>query len=213
MSVNYKDFGKKQVTILQVAESLFIEKGFHAVAVKDIAAAAGINGAQIFYYFTNKEKLLEQLLCRRIAEMIEAVRLIVDNEVVSTQDKLILLIDTYIEHGFSNPLVLAQLFYENAVEDNAAGCLLVRDFKEQSTFLIKSVIQNGQQQGEIKTSVNAMLVTGLITGTITAMVINKDEYRENLHLQHLEEAAFKQELKHTLINYLKRILQSIMIYE
>lgn len=213
MSVDYKGLGKKQATILQVAESLFIERGFHAVAVKDIAAAAGINGAQIFYYFTNKEKLLEQLLCRRMTEMIDAVRLVVDNEAVCTQDKLILLIDTYIEHGFSNPLVLAQLFYENAVEDNTAGCLLVRDFKEQSTLLIKSVIQNGQQQGSVKTSVNAMLVTGLITGTITAMVINKEEYRETLHLQHLEEAAFKQELKHTLINYLKRILQSIMIYE
>lgn len=213
MKSDYRAFNKKQLAILEVAESLFIQKGYNAVAIKDIAVAAGINGAQVFYYFTTKEKLLEQMLAWRIEEMLDSVREVVHNEAVCTHDKLILLIERYIDQGFSKPLVLAQLFYENAVATQTNSSVLLRDFNEQSTLLIKSVLQTGQKQGTVKPSVDAMLVTGLIVGTITSMIINKDDYRDNLHLEHLDETAFRGELKHTLINYLKRILQSILIYE
>ena len=43
--------------LLDVAEALFAEKGFHAVTVREITRAAHCNLASVNYYFGNKQKL------------------------------------------------------------------------------------------------------------------------------------------------------------
>lgn len=54
-----------EATILRAALHLFAELGFAAVSTKDIAAAAGLNTALIYYYFGNKEDLYHR--CVRVA--------------------------------------------------------------------------------------------------------------------------------------------------
>jgi len=48
--------------ILEVARSLFAEKGFDAVGVRDIALGAGVNAALVIRYFGGKEKLFLEVL-------------------------------------------------------------------------------------------------------------------------------------------------------
>jgi TetR/AcrR family transcriptional regulator len=48
--------------ILAAAEALFAEHGFAGVGVRQIAAAAGVNGAMIHYYFGNKEGLYRAII-------------------------------------------------------------------------------------------------------------------------------------------------------
>ncbi len=48
--------------ILTAAEALFAEHGFAGVGVRQIAAAAGVNGAMIHYYFGNKESLYRAII-------------------------------------------------------------------------------------------------------------------------------------------------------
>ena len=49
------------MAILQdVALDLFSRRGFHAVTIKDIAAATGLNTSLIYYYFGSKEDLFLQ---------------------------------------------------------------------------------------------------------------------------------------------------------
>ncbi|WP_170149858.1 TetR/AcrR family transcriptional regulator [Rhodoplanes roseus] len=55
--------------ILDAAEALFAERGFHAVAVREITSAADVNGAAIFYHFGRKEDLLAAVLERRAAPL------------------------------------------------------------------------------------------------------------------------------------------------
>src|SRR5947199_6582552 len=43
--------------IMTAAEALFAEHGFDGVGIRQIAAAASVNGAMIHYYFGNKENL------------------------------------------------------------------------------------------------------------------------------------------------------------
>lgn len=213
MSGDYSKLTKTRRNIMEVAESLFLQKGCAEVSIKQIATVAGVNVAQIFYYFPKKENLLEQLLSWRIRQMLEGIQEMADNSDIRVQDKLLLLMERYIDQGLANPLVLAQLFYENAITEHTNSRILLNDFKEQRDILIKTVIQQAQQQGALQPNADVMLLTGLLTGTIAYMIIHKDDYRECLHLQHLEEVAFNQELKHTLMNYLQGILQSTLIYE
>jgi AcrR family transcriptional regulator len=47
--------------IMSVAIDLFAQKGFDAVALREIAEAAGIRKATLYYYFTSKDQILENI--------------------------------------------------------------------------------------------------------------------------------------------------------
>jgi AcrR family transcriptional regulator len=47
--------------ILSVAIDLFARKGFDAVSLREIAEAAGIRKATLYYYFTSKDQMLENI--------------------------------------------------------------------------------------------------------------------------------------------------------
>ena len=48
--------------ILNVAIDLFAVKGFDAVSLREIADAAGVRKATLYYYFTSKDEILEKIL-------------------------------------------------------------------------------------------------------------------------------------------------------
>ncbi len=57
--------------ILDAAEKLFAERGFHAVSVRDITQAAGVDVALVNYHFGGKQSLFEDVLRRRAAVLNE----------------------------------------------------------------------------------------------------------------------------------------------
>lgn len=62
--------------ILRAAVSLFAQKGFSAVGVREIARAAGVNSAMISYYFEGKTGILKDILQEffaRYARVFESV--------------------------------------------------------------------------------------------------------------------------------------------
>lgn len=59
--------------ILASAESLFGQRGYDGVSVRDIADVAGVKKAAVFYYFEGKEDLLERVLQRYYAAHREAL--------------------------------------------------------------------------------------------------------------------------------------------
>ncbi|HEY4618815.1 MAG TPA: TetR family transcriptional regulator, partial [Flavobacterium sp.] len=62
-------FSEKQIQILQVAETLFAEKGFDGTSIRNIAKEAKINVAMVSYYFGSKERLLESLILFRTTDL------------------------------------------------------------------------------------------------------------------------------------------------
>src|ERR1700739_2969056 len=52
----------RRLQLLLAAERLFAERGFLAVRLEDIGAAAGVSGPAIYRHFPNKESLLVELL-------------------------------------------------------------------------------------------------------------------------------------------------------
>ena len=62
-----------RAAVLDCAQTLFAEKGFHRTTVEDIAAAAGFSRGAVYSSFPNKEQVFLALLRRRLASQAEIV--------------------------------------------------------------------------------------------------------------------------------------------
>jgi AcrR family transcriptional regulator len=58
----------QRVRILDAAQRCFIARGFHAAAVSDIAAEAGISQGLMYRYFDNKRAMILALIQRQLEE-------------------------------------------------------------------------------------------------------------------------------------------------
>jgi AcrR family transcriptional regulator len=60
---------RRDEEILDAAERLFFESGFHGVGVDDIGLAAGVSGSAIYRHFQSKDEILATLFDRVIDAM------------------------------------------------------------------------------------------------------------------------------------------------
>ena len=111
--------GREQTTaaILDAAERLFAERGFTAVAVRDIAAEAGVSHALVHRYLGSKEQVYRAMLSRREnvirdaapaeGDLTEATRLML-REAVLNQRGYVRLIAHSALHGLSYDKTVGQ---------------------------------------------------------------------------------------------------------
>ena len=72
--------------LLASAERLFIERGFHAASIDDIAQAAGFTKGAVYAHFRNKEDVFIALTERRWDEQLARVRTALDTLATSSAD-------------------------------------------------------------------------------------------------------------------------------
>ncbi|MEX1007163.1 MAG: TetR/AcrR family transcriptional regulator [Acidimicrobiia bacterium] len=60
--------------LLDVTAELVAARGFHAVGIVDIGAAAGVSGSAIYRHFRNKQELLVALIDRVVDELLAGAR-------------------------------------------------------------------------------------------------------------------------------------------
>ncbi|WP_205873918.1 SACE_7040 family transcriptional regulator [Mycobacterium camsae] len=88
--------------LLSAAERLFAERGFLAVRLEDIGAAAGVSGPAIYRHFPNKESLLVELLVGISAGLLAGARAVQDRgaDAVATLNGLI---DFHLDFALGEP--------------------------------------------------------------------------------------------------------------
>ncbi|CAN5147633.1 TetR/AcrR family transcriptional regulator [soil metagenome] len=91
-----KDQGETRARVLDVAERLFAERGFDAVSLRHITAEAGVNVAAVNYHFGSKDKLIFEVMARRI-EPVNARRLAMLDEAEAAAGDGILEVETILE--------------------------------------------------------------------------------------------------------------------
>jgi AcrR family transcriptional regulator len=92
----------RRLQLLAAAERLFAERGFLAVRLEDIGAAAGVSGPAIYRHFPNKESLLVELLVGISASLLAGARAVTDrgDDGPATLDGLI---DFHLDFALGEP--------------------------------------------------------------------------------------------------------------
>lgn len=88
--------------LLTSAARLMADRGFLAVRLEDIGAAAGVSGPAIYRHFPNKEAMLVELLVEVSTRLLAGAQTVVD-EASSSSDALDGLIDFHLDFTLGEP--------------------------------------------------------------------------------------------------------------
>lgn len=140
-----------QDKIKEAARKLFTSNGFAAVTTRDIAAEAGINQALLHYYFRSKEKLFEIIMLENLNRFVAGVRAIINDEQTTLEQKIEILIATYIDNLSKEPEL--PLFIVNQIKSNPDDLL--------KKLRIESAVKNSYLLKQLRTSDYSNLLKSL----------------------------------------------------
>ena len=104
--------------ILDVAESLFAQKGLAGTAVRDIARAAGLTAPSLYNYFEGKQALYEAVLARGVQPLFDLIGGLAKGG-ARGEDRTGEMLDGIMDHLAGHP-DLARLIQHEALTDGAS---------------------------------------------------------------------------------------------
>lgn len=132
--------------LLAAAERQFAERGFLAVRLEDIGAAADVSGPAIYRHFPNKEALLVELLVEISTRLLTGGRAVVADTVENPGAALDGLIDFHLDFTLGEPDLIR-------IQD--------RDLANLPTAALRQVRRSQRQYVEIWVRVLRELTPGL----------------------------------------------------
>lgn len=201
------DLNEKQLRILQVAETLFAEKGFDGTSIRDISKAAKINIAMVSYYFGSKEKMLEALILHRTSDM----RLQLENlvrEDLSPMEKIERLVDLYVRRVNKNRCIYQILHFEFSSNKRQLDMKHFVDVKKQNLGYMRQIIAEGQRKGIFRDNIEPALLPPTVLGTYFHFQMNRPFFGDIFGLE--TDAEFDAYVETTLIPHIQQIIKSFL---
>jgi AcrR family transcriptional regulator len=214
VSLKYKtvqnDLNDKQIQILEVAQTLFAEKGFDGTSIRDISKEAKINVAMVSYYFGSKEKLLESLILFKTSGLKEQlINLIEEN--LEPIEKINKLIELYINRLNCNKGIYRVLHFELSSKKRALDLQSFSDIKKSNLKSLELIIQEGQAKGVFRKDIIIPLLTPTILGSYFHFQMNKPFFEEILDLK--TDEAYNNYVKTDLTKHIQQTIKALLIYE
>jgi len=142
--------------LLATARGLFLSRGFAAVTIRQIAAAAGSSPATIHYHFGDKLGLYRAMLQAAIEPVVEALHS-ADDPKRATEIRLVDVIGLYSRMLAENPWVPALIVQEVLTEGGPFREQFIEQFAGRLAPLLVAVVQREQAAGAIRPDVEPRL--------------------------------------------------------
>lgn len=159
--------------ILDTALDRFAEKGFDGASISLIAKTAKINQALIYYYFENKQSILDELINTFIDEANSYLIQIAVNGYEYGSKEMLTIMDHYNQHFMENDKILRLIVSESLKSDNPEPPIFkLIDFK--SNDLDENSVTNLMNERGFKFDENASQkkVTEFFTGIMPMVVFS-----------------------------------------
>lgn len=162
--------------LLEAAAQLFADRGFHAVGIDDIGAAAGISGPGVYRHFASKGALLESLCDRAMTRMLDGARSRVAEQ-VEPHPALESLVALHVAFGLEERALIAVWVREmRSLSDDVRRSLRwrMREY-EQLWHGVVAALREDLDAGEVSVVVGSTLA--MLNGTaFTAPAVPTDRH-------------------------------------
>jgi len=153
-SLKEKQRQERADLILQAAEAIFTEKGYHEASMDEIAAHVGVAKGTVYLYFPSKQDLVFALFKRELEEFLDAVQH-VSTSTVSARAKMEHLLH-YVYGGRPGQRMQLLLVLFNSLEvrqDLLAKKEQVRELVGQLSERITALLEEGKAAGEFDSTI------------------------------------------------------------
>ena len=140
---------EREALILQEAEEVLIEKGYHEMSMDEIAARVGIAKGTVYLHFASKEDLVFALFERDMQKFLQAI----EEKMALTltpRAKLEAVLQVMFEGIFSKRMGLLYTIYNSSelrkIFVEKKGCM--HEIWERVTVSVGSILEEGKAAGE-----------------------------------------------------------------
>lgn len=166
--------------IISVAASLFKEKGYSAVSMRDIAQAMNIKAASLYNHITGKQQILSTLIMV-VAEEFTTAMAGISSESISSVEKIQKIIEVHIDitvNYAENIATLNNDWMHLEGEDLKRVVQMREDY--ESTF--RSIIKKGIAEGDLKENHPEVILFSILSTLRTLYLWNEKRGKMDVNI-------------------------------
>lgn len=159
------DTGTVRDRILDSAQRLFVDKGFHNTSIPDIVAASGTSIGAVYHHFASKDELA-RVLHRHLVEQFVKLSATEVLAFPDTQSRVRGYVSMLFRLTEEDPYFVSYLIFarpSSVVEDNLTVC------SREGLEVTRRIIVDGQQAGEVR-DLDDRVLCGVISGAIMRLI-------------------------------------------
>ena len=133
--------------VYAAALRLFMEKGYHATSMQDIAAAVGLYKGSLYHYIGSKEDLLVQVFERAMGSLLADVERIAADTSLRAAHQLRMILRAHVSAVADNREALTVYLHEfRALANDSLND--VREQRQRYRALVATIVERGVRLGE-----------------------------------------------------------------
>lgn len=137
--------------ILEAALAVFVERGFAAARLEEVARRAGVSKGTLYLYFSSKEELLQALVQSAIVPELENVEALVAGHKGSRRDLLVLMVTAMWQGIVLSPLSgIPKLMMSEAGNFPDLARFFLEAVIQRHWSVLRRVMEQGMAQGEFR---------------------------------------------------------------
>ena len=135
--------------ILVAAKSLFIQHGYHGLAMREISDAVGVSKAALYYHFKDKEELFLAILSNNLNEIENAIDLI-QSKPVSHREQIILFVEYVLKQPAEQRAMIRLASQEMSQLSATARKKFDKTYHDHFIGKLQNIFQVGIENGEFR---------------------------------------------------------------
>jgi len=163
------DYAAKRVELLRIATKLFKERGFQSTKLADVAQAAGLDRATIYYYVSSKEELLHESVEGVLDDSIKLAKKLLADERLGSIERLhqiyVALMVSYEENYPATFVYIQEQMYQVAGDETAWAQEIMKKTRAFDQILL-GFIRGAVDAGDLRTDIPPRLIENALFGML-----------------------------------------------
>lgn len=163
------ELSDRQKEIVNVSLELIAESGIQGLTIKNLARKIGFSESAIYRHYENKIQILVAILnyLKGNSEQFFKVELKIEADAISKIEHLFL---NHFRIFSSKPSIVAVIFSEEIFRNEPVLVEKVAELMKINSDNLKSIIQTGQEKGEIRKDITPSFLSVMIMGSLRMFV-------------------------------------------
>lgn len=161
-------FTKRQQQIIEAAIKIIAVNGIQNLTIKTLANKVGVTEPALYRHFDNKLEILKAIISYFQNKMKPAIEKL--NRSAKALDKIEKFILEHLKIISSNPDFAKVIFSEANFQNEETLILKVNNMMKKSHKILETVVQKGQNNGEIRNDISSLSIVRMIIGSLRLLV-------------------------------------------